>query len=107
MSPNGQVVVAAGEDFSDNVNRALFLTSTDGGAHFSRVNPGPTGSTNEGASHIASGRMGFLASGVSADVPQLWSSADGHQWRRITVPSGVFNSEDTIDAITETVQGGC
>ncbi len=109
VAARGAAVVAVGVDSSDNIARPLFLTSTDSGVHWNRSGPGSAGSPgrsdDEYATGIATGAKGFLAMGYADDIPQLWLSATGKDWQRVSAPKGVFTAEDDVEAATYTSSG--
>ena len=109
VAASASTVVAVGWDNSDGVGRPLFLSSTDAGLNWSRTgldaSSQAAATTDEAADLVAAGPAGFVALGASQDSPQAWTSADARSWHRVTMPSGVFSSHDSVAALIHTPGG--
>ncbi|MGW6280158.1 hypothetical protein [Kribbella sp. NPDC055071] len=104
-----QRVVAGGVDQSDNLGRALFLSSDDAGVTWTRRNLDQDSvkrsAAFEGVSDLAAGPTGFVAIGDGSPGLVLWQSADGTSWRRLPTDAKVFRKTDYLRAITATPTG--
>jgi hypothetical protein len=104
-----QRLVAVGFDESFNVSRPLFVSSDDGGSTWLRRDLDQESvarsGTFEGATAIAAGPAGFVASGSTNDGPAIWFSPDGASWKRLPKDRKAFAATDEITAITATAQG--
>ncbi|WP_344114426.1 sialidase family protein [Kribbella alba] len=104
-----QRLVALGFDESFNVSRPLFVSSDDGGSTWLRRDLDQESvarsGTFEGATAIAAGPAGFVASGSTNDGPAIWFSPDGANWKRLPKDRKAFAASDEITAITATAQG--
>ncbi|MFG1911232.1 hypothetical protein [Kribbella sp. NPDC048928] len=109
VAARGHRVVAAGVDQSDNLGRALFLTSDDAGRTWTRraleKESIERSSTSEAVTDLAAGPAGFVAIGDGLSGRVLWHSADGTKWQRLARDKKVFLDSDYLSAITATADG--
>ncbi|MFF0342556.1 WD40/YVTN/BNR-like repeat-containing protein [Kribbella sp. NPDC004875] len=108
VAARGERVVAAGFEESDNLSRALFLSSDDAGRTWTRGQLDKESVARshpfEGVTDMAAGPAGFVAIGDGPSTV-LWHSPDGTTWKHLADDPKVVRTTDYLRAVTATSTG--